>query len=518
MQDLIRAIAYLRCSSDRQAEKEASLPAQRADIERRAAQDRAVVLRWFQDDGISGRSIEDRDGVQEVIRYCHANRGRIHRLYVWDLRRFARNREEAYYIRKELRAAKVELVSITQPSVDDPGTNALIESLYDGIAEMESHYLSKVVRRGQRQALDDGWWPYPRAPYGYRIAAHKNSRGATRFKLEVDPEKAEIVRRVFSLYLAGSGAKAICALLNREGVTPPSRSDAPKQRDLGWRPKHVLTIIHNSAYLGVARWAGQVANEAHHPPLLDREVWERTQAIAGERRRKPTELASMNSGKDTGVFRPWLRCATCGGAMMLNRGGVPNNRVWYYACRTRAENNAACRGMTVRVDELDEALLGTLEREVLTPERVRTVIEETLAGLQETANGELAERRRFLQARIDELTTQLQRLARAVAAGTLDPDDVGKLSTPLREQREELRAELTGLPEPRPIPTLEEVNPEAFRAAIVERWRASDLAAQRKALDRIIEEIRLEPGLATIRYAWKAPPASYTYQDPAGPP
>lgn len=43
------------------------------------------------------------------------------------------------------------------------------------------------------------------------------------------------------------------------------------------------------------------------------------------------------------------------------------------------------------------------------------------------------------------------------------------------------------------------------------------LVVAREALDRIVNEIRLEPGKATIRYSFKAEPSGYTCQEPSGP-
>lgn len=514
---MIHAVAYLRCSSEKQAEKEASIPAQRAEIERAAAREGAVVTRWFTDDGISAKNTDDRPALAALLDYIDANKGSVDVAYVYDFRRMARNREDAYFIRKAIRVAGVRLVALTQPSVEDEGANALLMSVYDGVAEMERLYLARVVRRGQRQALVDGWWPYPRPPFGFRSVGEANARGARRLKLVPDPVTSEVVKRVFALYLAGNGSKIIASTLDREGVRPPSREDAPKQLVQGWRPKHVKSIIENHAVYGAATWEDEVVNENHHPAIVTREVWEEAQRLAKARARTPSELSSLNTSKsEHGLFRPWLRCGSCGGTMALNRGGQAGNRIAYYACSSRLMNNNACVGLTVRADDLDAALLATIEAEVLTPDRIRAMVLDTFKRMEEDAGGELRERRATLEARIANLSQRLQRLAAAIADGSMDLQDVSALSSPLRKQREEAREELAALPEPKPIP--EAIDPEVFRATITDCWRHPDVTVSRKALDRIVNEIRLEPGKATIRYSFKAEPSGYTYQDPSGPP
>lgn len=515
---LTTALAYVRCSSERQAKQESSLPAQKAEIERRASQDGATVIRWFEDDGISGKNIEDRPGLNACLDYVAKHKGEIARLYVYDTKRMARNKADAFAIRRELHRAKVQLIAIAQPSVEDEAANAILESVYDGIAEAERINLAKVVRRGQKQALTDGWWPYPRPPYGFRSIGMENSRGARRFKLLPDPETSEVVKQVFALYLGGSGAKNIASTLDRAGIKPPSRGDLPKGPVQGWRAKHVKHIIENPACWGATTWDEQIVNENHHPAIVDRATWETAQGLAKSRARAPSELSSINTTKsEHGLFRPWLRCGCCGGTMSLNRGGTATNRVWYYACSSRLQNNAACKGLTCKADDLDAALLDVIEHDVLTPERIDGMIRDTLARMKLDAGGELRARRATLEGLILTCNVEMQKITKMVATGMMEMEDGRPLTAPIMKARADYRAELAALPEPQPVPTVDEVNPEAFRKAITDRWRAKDVTVQRKALDRIVNEIRLEPGKALVRYSWKVEPEGYTYQMPSGP-
>ena len=102
----LRAVAYVRCSSEKQADKESSLPAQKVEIERLAARSGGTVVRWFQDDGISGKDMLHRPGVTEMLTYMEENHKHVDALYLYDYKRLARNREDAYYIRKK--AAKLK--------------------------------------------------------------------------------------------------------------------------------------------------------------------------------------------------------------------------------------------------------------------------------------------------------------------------------------------------------------------------------------------------------------------------
>lgn len=513
----LRAVAYVRCSSDKQAEKESSIPAQKVEIERLAARAGAAVTRWFQDDGISGKDMLARPGVNEMLAYLDGHPGEVDALYLYDYKRLARNREDAYYIRKKAAKLRVAIVSVAQPIVDDPIGAILQESMYDAWAEIERLNLARVVRRGQEQTLRDGYWPYPRPMFGYRTVGIANMRGSTRYKLLPDPVTGPIINRIFELHAQGLGQKLIAEALDREGAPCPSRNEMPKERVEGWRAKHIGQILSDPRYLGHALWDGELVNEHHHEPLIDKESFDRAQGIVAARRRTPSELGSLNT-KNQGVFRPWLKCGTCMGPMHVNRGGTPTNRVWYYACSTRMQKQSACRGITIRVDELDPALFVIMEAEVLTEANVRRMIEDTLAQMHGGANAALAERRAVLDGVLVGIKAEMGRITNAIAAGVLDIEDARGKTEPLRRRREEIREELAGIPEPQPIPTIDEIDTDRFREAIRENWRANDVVVQRKALARLLVEIILKPGEAIVRYSWKAEGRTYTYQAPSGPP
>ena len=245
----LRAVAYVRCSSDKQAEKESSIPAQKVEIERLAARSGATIVRWFQDDGISGKDMLHRAGVTEMLTYIEQNRGQVGALYLYDYKRLARNREDAFYIRKKAAKLQIAIISVAQPIVDDPIGAILQESMYDAWAEIERLNLARVVRRGQEQTLRDGYWPYPRPPYGYRSIGIANSRGSQRFKLVPDPVTGAVVKRIFELQAQGLGQKLIAAALDREGAPCPSRTDVPKERVEGWRATLTRWNRHAAATL-----------------------------------------------------------------------------------------------------------------------------------------------------------------------------------------------------------------------------------------------------------------------------
>jgi hypothetical protein len=68
-----------------------------------------------------------------------------------------------------------------------------------------------------------------------------------------------------------------------------------------------------------------------------------------------------------------IHCAKCGGAMTIRTG--KGGRYRYYACSMKARQGpTACEGMAVPMEKLDDLVVNHLEKQLLQPERLETVL------------------------------------------------------------------------------------------------------------------------------------------------
>jgi DNA-binding MarR family transcriptional regulator len=123
-------------------------------------------------------------------------------------------------------------------------------------------------REKRKNLLLEGFWPFaPRLlPFGYKIGVDR--------KIEVDPEKAIIVKRVFERICKGE---------------PPYRV----AREEGFRsPQHISREVKNPFYVGYIKYGAEIY-PGKHEPLIDKETWERA-----------TSFIEDSKGKLGGVFNP----------------------------------------------------------------------------------------------------------------------------------------------------------------------------------------------------------------------
>jgi site-specific DNA recombinase len=83
---------------------------------------------------------------------------------------------------------------------------------------------------------------------GYRTIGEAKAR-----RREVDPEQAEIVRRIFTMAAAGKGLLKIARTLNTEGVVNPcgqARGGEPESARRFWAGSGIRAILHRETYVG----------------------------------------------------------------------------------------------------------------------------------------------------------------------------------------------------------------------------------------------------------------------------
>jgi site-specific DNA recombinase len=99
--------------------------------------------------------------------------------------------------------------------------------------------------------------------------------------------RAALVQRIFRLYVDRRlGSAAISSRLNDAGQLT--------SRGRRWTPNRVLDVLRNSTYIGQLPFNGE-RHQASHEPIIDRELFERTQLLLTERSHSASAQAANAS-------------------------------------------------------------------------------------------------------------------------------------------------------------------------------------------------------------------------------
>jgi site-specific DNA recombinase len=220
------AIAYLRCSTDRQAESGLGLDAQRASVTAAAQRLELPLAGVFVDAGVSGSlAIEDRPGLLEAV----ASLKRGDTLIVAKRDRLGRDVIAVALIERLVSKRGARIVSAAGEGSDsDDPAGLLMRRLIDSFAEYERLIIAARTRSALAAKRRRGERISRFAPFGYRFAADGRS-------VEPEPGEQAIVRLICAHRADGLSMRAIASALNDAGVR--TRVGTP------WRFEGVRVVI-----------------------------------------------------------------------------------------------------------------------------------------------------------------------------------------------------------------------------------------------------------------------------------
>ncbi len=339
---VLLAVSYLRVSTRDQAERGGteegfSIPAQREANQRKADELGAQIVREFVDAGESARSA-DRDGLQDMLAFIAATR--VQFCMVHKLDRLARNRADDVKIHEALLAAGVTLVSATE-SIDQTPSGMLVHGIMSSIAEFYSRNLATEVTKGLTQKLAQGGTPM-RAPVGYLNVRRTDDQGRELRTVEVDPERAPLIRWVFETY--AQGETSVAALLRDVTARGLTTVPSPKRPSKPLGKATFYSLLTNPYYAGVIRYKGALHPGAHEP-LIEPALFDQVQSLLKARNAQATRHV-----QHAHYLKGLLNCGSCGSRMLLDFATNPRGTTYsYFVCSGRAAKKTTCTRRAVPV-------------------------------------------------------------------------------------------------------------------------------------------------------------------------
>lgn len=259
-------------------------------------------------------------------------------------------------------------------------------------------------------------------------------------RLAIDPVEAEVVRLMFRLFREGSGesgpmgVKAVVSWLNDHGYR--TRVGAR------WGIGTVHSMLTRTTYMGVHRFnrfdwkTKQPKPESEVVQYAVDAIVELHEFDAVQRALKARNSRNTPPRVVTGpiLLTGLATCATCGGGMTLRTGKYGRYR--YYTCASAAQKGkSACKGRSIPMAKLDEAVTERLSSQLLTHERMGRLLEGLLKRQTERSDDH-ASRATALRNKCAEAETRLKRMYSAIENGLLDTSD-----PTLKERIAEIRSE-----------------------------------------------------------------------------
>ena len=305
------------------------------------------------DEGISGTSLKKRIEFQRLMQ--DAQMGLFEMVVVKDISRVARNTVDFLQSIRVLKSSGINVVFITA-NMTSLGDSEFILTIFGAMAQEESGNLSKRVKWGKKINAKKG--RVPQRIFGYDRMDN--------FTLQINPMEAEVVRKIFRMYLKeGAGCRGISLALNADG--------AKTKFGCEWNPRGVRRILTNPIYCGhyvnnkyeiedflTGHQIRLPAEENFHHERPDWAIitvdeFRCAQIQIEERRRKYKTFDGHSTDSrysSKHLFSTLIKCEHCGKSFCRRKYTYVNTRE-YWICSTNSQYTAEQCDNLVKIEEAE---------------------------------------------------------------------------------------------------------------------------------------------------------------------
>ena len=454
---------YCRLSRDDGGDGDSNSIVNQRKILQKAAKDKGYTdTVFFVDDGITGTTMK-RPGFQKMLTAIEA--GYISAVFVKDLSRLGRNYIEVGKLTEEFFPEHdVRLIAVSDGVDSDEGDNE-----FTPFRNIMNEWYAKDISKKRKivnKMKGNAGIPLSQPPYGY-IKNPDDSRFWV-----IDPEAADVVRRIYDMALEGYGLAEIANALGVDGIVNPtyywrskgvnrsgSKSTLEPTKWGHTTVKKILTlqeycgdVINFKSYSKSYKMKKRIENPEEnraiflnvHEAIIDRQTWEKVQALQkGTRRKKPTVT------QEPSVFSGLLKCPECGGNLNFHFN-QKNHDIKYFSCQNHNSGLRKCSATHyIRLDFLEQVVLYEVNRlAAFANEYEHDFVKTMLGRSAKVAENDRARKQRELNAlltRDKELDMLFERLYEDNVAGKIDDARFARMSKRYEQEQGEISAKIKAL-------------------------------------------------------------------------
>ena len=421
---LLKVAAYARVSTDSD-EQEDSFDRQVSYYTNyiQANKDWEFV-KVYSDPGISGTKAESRPGFMEMMEDCR--KGKINRILVKSIARFARNTVDALKYIRELKELGISVFFEAHNLDTATSGGEVLLTILAATAEEESRTISKNIKWTYQKKFERGEFVLN---YSQFLGLVKNENG-----WEIVEEEAEVVRRIYREYLSGASLNQIAKGLNDDGIrTTTGRGQ--------WKANVIKNILVNEKYYGAVimgktfkpdvlskkryKNTGQVDSyylENALPAIVSKEIWDLVQ-FEIKNREETTGVHGLTYGKFTSKypFSRLIRCGCCGSFYVRNKNmRLKKDHIAAWCCSKHFYHSEECPQHGISEEAIKRAFVQVLNEMVGDVDDLKKRLNEVI---RENLSESPKKNPEAVELEIIALQEEMLELHKKKTKGIIDPKD-----------------------------------------------------------------------------------------------
>ena len=351
-----KTAAYIRLSKEDAKFKESESVANQRNLIKAYLNHLGLTAKEeYIDDGFTGTNF-DRPAFNKLL--DDIEKKQINMIVTKDLSRLGRDYiKSGYYIEEYFPSKNVRYVSILD-NVDTASNSANndiapFKSLFN---DMVSKDTSKKIKSILTAKKKEGLYLAAKAPYGYK----KNPKN--KHKLTINKKEANVVKKIFDLYVNNLSINQIVVYLNIKKIPSPSNKR--------WTYISVYNLLKNQIYLGTTIqnvWTNisyknktkikrekeeWIINEHAHNPIIDKKVFDIAQ---NKLRRKTSKLSKK---REKLLLEGLLYCHECHHTLGVNK----TKKSHYLICNGYKKNTKSCTSHYINYQKLEKEIILKLQK------------------------------------------------------------------------------------------------------------------------------------------------------------
>lgn len=381
-----------------------------------------VVHKIYTDAGYSGADT-DRPGLQSLIKDAESNK--VNAVLVYKLDRLSRSQKDTLTLIEDVFLPNnVDFISMTENlDTSTPFGRAMI-GILSVFAQLEREQIKERMEVGKIGRAKEGKWCGSRyVPIGYRVENDE---------LVVHEYEAMQIREMFRLFNMRISQRRVAEMLQSKGYRTTY--------DGNWNRHNIRPLLENKHYIGMVSYKGEWY-EGIHKPIIDKETFEKTQAILAER----DEDANSRISRINAPLAGMIRCGHCGNKFFFRRAKTKNSAKLYCNCYKRScragkwkdiPKEERCKNKIWKAEELEKEVFDEVRKLALHPESF---------DVSSTESDENAMKIKVISKRIEEIDSQLDKLIDLYTLGTLDINVIKSRTDTLLAEKEKLEVNMRSL-------------------------------------------------------------------------
>ena len=463
----MKVAIYTRVSTIEQAEEGYSISEQQDKLKKYCDIKDWKVARVYTDPGFSG-SNTNRPSLQQLISDCKNNM--FDAVLVYKLDRLSRSQKDTLYLIEDVfNKNGVGFISLSENFDTSTAFGKAMIGILSVFAQLEREQITERMTLGRVGRAKAGKaMSWANCPFGYIIQKEI---------YEIDPFRAEIVKRIYRDYLSGVSITKITQNLNAEGHIG---------KNVNWSYRTVRQILGNIVYAGYIKYKNEIY-PGLHKPIVSLSDYKKVQVELERRRITQAQLSNPRPFRAKYMLSGLMRCGYCNSVLQIYTTKLKSGiQLHNYKCPSSSPKRNShykrhdfdCGFTRVRKNDVESVVISEIKKLPLNMDKV----------INNQENKDNAKEIKAIKVALQQVEKKQDKIVDLYLLDNINVDELNKKNDELSKQKENLQKRLNSLTDDKKKEKIEDFIKNAKEAKDIDKL---DYEKQKVIVRNLISGIKV---------------------------